>query len=266
LDIPHGIVLVTGPTGSGKTTTLYAALSKINDIERKIVTIEDPVEYQLRGINQIQVSNKTGMTFALGLRSILRHDPDVVLVGEIRDLETAEIAVQASLTGHLVFSTLHTNDAPSAATRLVDMGLEPYLVASSLEVVVAQRLVRLICKECKDEVPRGEMDLLRAEYGELVPKVLYRGKGCRACQMTGYRGRTGIFELMLCTDELRSLILERAPAHVLRKVAVKDGMRNLREDGWRLVGEGRTTIEEVFRNTKDDAAHLDDLKTLPTVQ
>jgi general secretion pathway protein E/type IV pilus assembly protein PilB len=264
LDIPHGIVLVTGPTGSGKTTTLYAALSKINDIERKIITIEDPVEYQLRGINQIQVSNKTGLNFALGLRSILRHDPDVVLVGEIRDLETAEIAVQASLTGHLVFSTLHTNDAPSAATRLVDMGLEPYLVASSLEVVVAQRLVRLICKECKEEVPRAEHELLRAEYHELVPPVLYRGKGCRTCQMTGYRGRTGIFELMLCTDELRSMVLERAPSHELRKIAVKDGMRNLREDGWRLVGEGRTTIEEVFRNTKDDAMHLDNLKAIPS--
>src|SRR5882672_652134 len=256
LELPHGIVLVTGPTGSGKTTTLYAALSKINSIDRKIITIEDPVEYQLRGINQIQVSTKTGLTFGLGLRSILRHDPDVVLVGEIRDLETAEIAVQASLTGHLVFSTLHTNDAPSAATRLVDMGLEPYLVASSLEVVVAQRLVRLICKECKQEAPQSEVDLLRSEFGDLVPPKLYRGKGCRNCQNTGYRGRTGIFELMLCTDEIRSLVLERAPSHEIRKVALKDGMKNLREDGWRLVAEGRTTIEEVFRNTKDEAMHL----------
>jgi type II secretion system protein E len=256
LELPHGIVLVTGPTGSGKTTTLYAALSKINDIQRKIITIEDPVEYQLRGINQIQVSNKAGLTFALGLRSILRHDPDVVLVGEIRDMETAEIAVQASLTGHLVFSTLHTNDAPSAATRLVDMGLEPYLVASSLEVVVAQRLVRLICKECKEEAPRADVDLLRSEFHDLVPPKLYRGRGCRNCQNTGYRGRTGIFELMLCNDEIRSLVLERAPSHEIRKVAIKDGMRNLREDGWRLVAEGRTTIEEVFRNTKDEAMHL----------
>src|SRR5207344_1116637 len=161
LNLPHGIVLVTGPTGSGKTTTLYAALSKINDIERKIVTIEDPVEYQLRGVNQIQVSAKTGLTFAAGLRSILRHDPDVVLVGEIRDQETAEIAVQASLTGHLVFSTLHTNDAPGAATRLIDMGVEPYLVASSLEVVVAQRLVRVICPQCKQEVSREETKKIR---------------------------------------------------------------------------------------------------------
>ncbi|HEV8608223.1 MAG TPA: ATPase, T2SS/T4P/T4SS family [Tepidisphaeraceae bacterium] len=256
LELPHGIVLVTGPTGSGKTTTLYAALSKINDIQRKIITIEDPVEYQLRGINQIQVSTKAGLTFALGLRSILRHDPDVVLVGEIRDMETAEIAVQASLTGHLVFSTLHTNDAPSAATRLVDMGLEPYLVASSLEVVVAQRLVRLICKECKEQAPQADVDLLRSEFHDLVPQKLYRGRGCRNCQNTGYRGRTGIFELMLCNDEIRSLVLERAPSHEIRKVAIKDGMRNLREDGWRLVAEGRTTIEEVFRNTKDEAMHL----------
>jgi general secretion pathway protein E len=249
-------VLVTGPTGSGKTTTLYAALSKINSIDRKIITIEDPVEYQLRGINQIQVSVKTGLTFGLGLRSILRHDPDVVLVGEIRDLETAEIAVQASLTGHLVFSTLHTNDAPSAATRLVDMGLEPYLVASSVEVVVAQRLVRLICPKCKEEMPRSDADLLRSQFGDLVPTTLYHGKGCRNCQNTGYRGRTGIFELMLCNDEIRSLILERAPSHEIRKVAIKDGMKNLREDGWRLVAEGRTTIEEVFRNTKDEAMQL----------
>jgi len=256
LELPHGIVLVTGPTGSGKTTTLYAALSKINSIDRKIITIEDPVEYQLRGINQIQVSTKTGLTFGLGLRSILRHDPDVVLVGEIRDLETAEIAVQASLTGHLVFSTLHTNDAPSAATRLVDMGLEPYLVASSVEVIVAQRLVRLICPKCKAEVPQAETDLLRSEYGKLVPPVLYKGRGCRNCQNTGYRGRTGIFELMLCNDEVRSLVLERAPSHEIRKVAIKDGMRNLREDGWRLVAEGRTTIEGVFRNTKDEGMHL----------
>src|SRR5204862_2435975 len=175
LEMPHGIVLVTGPTGSGKTTTLYAALSKINDTERKIITIEDPVEYQLRGVNQIQVNSKSGLSFAAGLRAILRHDPDVVLVGEIRDRETAEIAVQASLTGHLVFSTLHTNDAPGAQTRLVDMGIEPYLVASSLEVVVAQRLVRVICKECKQQTPDEEVHKMRAEFGKLVPPVLYRG-------------------------------------------------------------------------------------------
>src|SRR5204863_6478274 len=169
LDMPHGIVLVTGPTGSGKTTTLYAALSKINDVERKIVTIEDPVEYQLRGVNQIQVNTKSGLTFAAGLRAILRHDPDVVLVGEIRDKETAEIAVQASLTGHLVFSTLHTNDAPGAATRLVDMGIEPYLVSSSLELVAAQRLVRLICPKCKERTPIEDVEKLRLEFGPEVP-------------------------------------------------------------------------------------------------
>src|SRR6266850_233123 len=253
LELPHGIVLVTGPTGSGKTTTLYAALSKINDIERKIITIEDPVEYQLRGINQIQVSNKTGLTFGLGLRSILRHDPDVVLVGEIRDLETAEIAVQASLTGHLVFSTLHTNDAPRTITRLKDMGVPTFLITASLEVVVAQRLVRLICAKCKEAIPKTDVDLLRSEFGDLVPATLYKGRGCRNCQNTGYRGRTGIFELMLCNDEVRSLVLERAPSHEIRKVAIKDGMRNLREDGWRLVAEGRTTIEEILRVTQEDA-------------
>ncbi len=191
LDLPHGIILVTGPTGSGKTTTLYAALSRINKADIKIVTIEDPVEYQLKGINQIQVNTKSGLTFGAGLRAILRHDPDVVLIGEIRDRETAEIAVQASLTGHLVFSTLHTNDAPGAVTRLVDMGVEPYLVASSLELVLAQRLVRLICKSCKARVPQEEIDKLRAEFGDEVPENIYRGTGCRNCQGTGYRGRQG---------------------------------------------------------------------------
>jgi general secretion pathway protein E/type IV pilus assembly protein PilB len=254
LDMPHGIVLVTGPTGSGKTTTLYAALSEINDTERKIITVEDPVEYQLRGVNQIQVNTKSGLTFAAGLRAILRHDPDVVLVGEIRDRETAEIAVQASLTGHLVFSTLHTNDAPGAATRLIDMGIEPYLVASSLEVVVAQRLVRVICKHCKTEVPESELALIREEFGDLVPPVLYKGTGCRNCQGTGYRGRQGIFEIMAISNPIRSLILERTPAHLLREVAVKEGMRSLREDGWRIVRDGRTTVDEVMRNTKDEEA------------
>src|SRR5215218_508696 len=206
LEMPHGIVLVTGPTGSGKTTTLYAALSEINDVQRKIITVEDPVEYQLRGVNQIQVSTKTGLTFAAGLRAILRHDPDVVLVGEIRDRETAEIAVQASLTGHLVFSTLHTNDAPGAATRLVDMGVEPYLVASSVEVVVAQRLVRVICSKCKTETPEADVRRLRDEFGDLVPPVLYHGVGCRHCQGIGYPGRQGIFEVMKVTDDIRSLV------------------------------------------------------------
>ena len=252
LDLPHGIILVTGPTGSGKTTTLYAALSKINNPDLKIVTIEDPVEYQMRGINQIQVNTKSGMTFGAGLRAILRHDPDVCLIGEIRDRETAEIAVQASLTGHLVFSTLHTNDAPSATTRLIDMGVEPYLVASSLETVVAQRLVRLICKNCKEEMPDEEAMKLRHEFGDEVPDVLYRGRGCRNCQGTGYRGRQGCFEMMPVTDEIRALILERVSSRQIRKVAMQQGMHSLRTDGWRLIREGKTTPEEVLRLTKDE--------------
>lgn len=252
LELPHGIILVTGPTGSGKTTTLYTALTHINDTERKIITVEDPVEYQLRGINQIQVSQKTGLTFAAGLRAILRHDPDVVLVGEIRDRETAEIAVQASLTGHLVFSTLHTNDAPGAANRLIDMGVEPYLVASSLELVLAQRLVRVICKHCREQVPESELAMLRREYGELIPEAVYRGKGCRECQGTGFRGRTGIFEFMPVSDQVRQMIVSRAPSGQLRHKAIEQGMVSLRNDGWRLVREGRTTIEEVVRNTKDE--------------
>jgi type IV pilus assembly protein PilB len=249
---PWGMVLVTGPTGSGKTTTLYAALSAINTIDRKIITIEDPIEYHLGGINQIQVNTKAGLTFAAGLRAILRHDPDVVLIGEIRDKETAEIAVQASLTGHLVFSTLHTNDAPSAATRLIDMGLEPYLVASSLEIVLAQRLVRVICPKCKTQIPEADVQRLRAEFGAVVPPVMYRGAGCRNCQGTGYRGRTGIFELMVVTDEIREMVLNRAPAPQVRKKAVEQGMISLRGDGWRVIREGKTSPEEVLRATKDE--------------
>ncbi len=252
LDLPHGIVLVTGPTGSGKTTTLYAGLSKINDIERKIITIEDPVEYQLRGINQIQVNAKSGLDFARGLRAILRHDPDVVLIGEIRDRETADIAVQASLTGHLVFSTLHTNDAPGATTRLIDMGIEPYLVASSLELVLAQRLVRLICKECREPVPERDLDMMRAEYGAQLPEVVWHGRGCRVCQGSGFRGRQGVFEMMPVTEEIRGQVLERASSGEIRKLAVEQGMSSLRDDGWRLIAEGRTTLEEVIRVTKDE--------------
>ncbi len=252
LDLPHGIILVTGPTGSGKTTTLYSALSKINNTDLKIITIEDPVEYQLSGINQIQVNVKSGLTFGSGLRAILRHDPDVCLIGEIRDKETAEIAVQASLTGHLVFSTLHTNDAPGACTRLVDMGIEPYLVSSSLEMVAAQRLVRLICVHCKEEAPREEVDKLRQQYGDAVPDVLYRGKGCRHCQGQGFRGRQGVFEMMPVTDEIRALILAHASSRDIRKVALRQGMDSLRQDGWRLIGEGKTTPEEVLRMTKDE--------------
>jgi len=253
LERPHGIILVTGPTGSGKTTSLYAALAQINDVQRKIITIEDPIEYQLHGINQIQVSRKAGLTFASGLRSILRHDPDVVLVGEIRDDETAEIAIQASLTGHLVFSTLHTNDAPTALTRLVDMGIEPYLVASSLEAVFAQRLVRVICSHCKEQLSTSEVMPLRQRFGDILPGSLYKGQGCTHCQGTGYRGRIGIFEMMVVTDDLRSLIIENASARDLRRVASRQGTTSLREDGFRHVREGRTTVEEVLRVTKDDA-------------
>ena len=258
LDLPHGIILVTGPTGSGKTTTLYAALSKINNADLKIITIEDPVEYQLRGINQIQVNHKSGLTFGAGLRAILRHDPDVVLIGEIRDKETADIAVQASLTGHLVFSTLHTNDAPGATTRLIDMGIEPYLVSSSVELIMAQRLVRLICPKCKEAVPESECDSLREMYDDEMPEVLYRGAGCRNCQGTGYRGRQGVFEIMPITDEIRTLVVERAPVMSVRKVAMEQGMMSLRTDGWRLIREGRTTVDEVLRNTKDETVSVAD--------
>jgi general secretion pathway protein E/type IV pilus assembly protein PilB len=255
LGLPHGIVLVTGPTGSGKTTTLYAGLAEINKIDRKIVTIEDPIEYELRGVNQIQVSDKAGLTFARGLRSILRHDPDVILVGEIRDRETAAIAVQASLTGHLVFSTLHTNDAPGALTRLVDMGIEPYLVASSLELVMAQRLVRLICPACREELPEPEAERVRAELGDELPATLYRGRGCRECQGCGYRGRQGIFEMMPVSDEIRAMLLNNASANEIRKIAVTEGLNGLREDGLRQVWTGRTTLEEVLRVTKDDRSN-----------
>lgn len=249
---PHGIILVTGPTGSGKTTSLYAALSRINEVQRNIITVEDPVEYQLHGINQIQVSTKAGLTFASGLRAILRHDPNVVLIGEIRDHETAEIAIQASLTGHLVFSTLHTNDAPSAMTRLVDMKIEPYLVASSLEAVMAQRLVRVVCPRCKTPMTDSDAMPLRRRFGRELPAVLYKGVGCEYCQGTGYRGRQGIFEMMMITDEIRSLILENASAPELRKVAVRQGMKSLREDGFRQLHAGRTTVQEILRVTKDE--------------
>lgn len=254
LGVPHGIVLVTGPTGSGKTTTLYASLAQINDIERKIITIEDPIEYHLEGVNQIQVDTKTGLSFAKGLRAILRHDPDVVLIGEIRDRETADIAVQASLTGHLVFSTLHTNDAPGAITRLIDMGVEPFLVASSLEMVVAQRLVRLICEGCKEPITIQDADRIRSEYGSDLPDALYHGRGCSKCGGTGYRGRKGIFELMPITDELRNHVTENASAQTIRRTAIAQGMSSLRQDGWRLIQAGMTTVEEVLRVTKDERA------------
>lgn len=252
LQQPHGIVLVTGPTGSGKTTTLYAALAQINSVDRKIITIEDPIEYHLDGVNQIQVDTKTGLTFGRGLRAVLRHDPDVVLIGEIRDRETAEIAVQASLTGHLVFSTLHTNDAPSAVARLIDMGVEPFLVASSLEMVLAQRLVRIICKDCKVELTAHERGTLQRELREELPATLWRGAGCPACGNSGYRGRQGIFEAMPMSDELRAHATTRVSSRVVRKTAVAEGMSSLREDGWRMVREGKTTVEELMRVTKDE--------------
>ena len=241
---PHGIFLVTGPTGSGKSTTLYAALKGINLPDKKIITIEDPVEYQMDGINQIHVNPQIGLTFAAGLRHIVRQDPDVIMVGEIRDRETADIAIRAALTGHLVFSTLHTNDAPSAITRLVDMGVENYLITSSLVAVLAQRLVRLICDNCKSSAgavisPDGE------------PVETYVGAGCESCNGTGYSSRMGIFEMMELNDEIRKLIMNNEDAGVLTRVARRNGMRNLREDGWKKVREGLTTVAEVMRVTQE---------------
>ena len=249
VQLPHGIVLVTGPTGSGKTSTLYTALNEINDHVRKIITIEDPVEYQLKGVNQIQVNEKSGLTFARGLRSILRHDPDVVLIGEIRDHETAQIAVQASLTGHLVFSTLHTNDAPGALTRLVDMGVEPYLVASSLEAVLAQRLVRVLCPHCKQVDDSPTAAAYKTKLGIPLNHKIYKSVGCRECRNTGFHGRNAIFEWMDTNVEIRQLILQNTSADKLRDAAIRDGMRTLAEDGWRLVRQGATTVEEVLSVT-----------------
>ncbi len=253
LGLPHGIILVTGPTGSGKTTTLYTALNEINDQVRKIITIEDPIEYQLKGVNQIQVSEKAGLTFARGLRSILRHDPDVILVGEIRDRETAQIAVQASLTGHLVFSTLHTNDAPGAVTRLIDMGVEPYLVASSLEAVLAQRLVRRLCKHCKQADTSPTTAALKAQIGIPAETTVFRAVGCRECRNTGYHGRHAIFEWMDIDNDLRQLVLKNVSSGEIAAQAKKNGLRVLSEDGWRLVRAGITTPEEVLRVTKDQS-------------
>jgi type II secretory ATPase GspE/PulE/Tfp pilus assembly ATPase PilB-like protein len=235
---------------------LYASLDKINTAEKNIITIEDPVEYKLKGIRQIQVNNKVDLTFASGLRSILRQDPDVMMVGEIRDHETAEIAIHSALTGHLVFTTLHTNDAPGATTRLIDMGVEPFLISSSLLGVLAQRLVRVICKDCKEEYTPTENALkdLGLEIKEIGSQKFYRGKGCPKCLQTGYKGRIGIFELLVLSgnDKLRDLILSKAPTHELRKEACVKGMITLREDGIRRVKEGLTTIEEVMRVTQEE--------------
>ncbi len=249
---PYGIVLVTGPTGSGKTTSLYAALSKINSPSINIITIEDPIEYQIEGIGQIQVNPKIDLTFATGLRSIVRQDPDVILVGEVRDRETAEIAIQSSLTGHLVFSTLHTNDAASAITRLIDMGIEPFLVASSVIAIVAQRLVRVLCPRCKEAYEPDTESLIDAGIprNAVNGRSIYRRKGCNACMNTGYRGRTGIFEIMIMDEGVKKLILRTSDSNQINDEAVRNGMSTLVQDGARKVLEGVTTIEEVLRVTR----------------
>ena len=245
---PYGMFLVTGPTGSGKTTTLYAALSMMNTREKKVITIEDPIEYYLEGVNQIQVKPKIGLTFADGLRSIVRQDPDIIMVGEIRDVETADIAIHAALTGHLVFSTLHTNDAAGAVTRLKDMGVEGYLISSSLLGVLAQRLVRVICNKCKiTYAPDKE---LADELGVKMNFQTYKGKGCEICDHTGYKGRTGIFELLLVNDEIRRLIVEKKGSDVIAQKAIEFGMKTLRDDGWEKVRAGITTVDEVIRVTQ----------------
>ena len=248
----HGIILVTGPTGSGKTTTLYAALSTINNPDINIITIEDPIEYQIEGIGQIQVNPKINLTFANGLRSIVRQDPDVILVGEIRDLETAEIAIQAALTGHLVFSTLHTNDSASAVTRLIDMGIEPFLVTSSVIAILAQRLVRNVCNECKAAYTPDEesMENIGITSEMFTAKKIYRGKGCQSCLNTGYRGRTGIFELMILDDTINNLILKTSDSNSIKRKAIEQGMIALRQDGTLKALNGLTTVEEILRVTQ----------------
>jgi general secretion pathway protein E len=251
---PHGIFLVTGPTGSGKTTTLYSALKRINIPERKIITIEDPVEYQMDGINQIQTNQQIGLTFGTGLRHIVRQDPDVIMIGEIRDLETAEIAIRSALTGHLVFSTLHTNDAPSAVTRLVDMGVEDYLLASSLIGVLAQRLVRVICRRCSEPEIVSAAPLRDAGFaveGLGEPFELSRGRGCASCDQSGYDGRLGIFELLDVDEDMRHLMVTKADSNLLKTQAVRSGMRTLKEDGWNKVLAGITTPDEVLRVTQE---------------
>lgn len=258
IQLPHGIILVTGPTGSGKSTTLYSALLEIRSGETKIITTEDPVEYQLDGINQIQIHPKIGLTFGNSLRSILRHDPDIILVGEIRDLETAENAIQASLTGHLVFSTLHTNDSAGAYTRLVDMGVEPFLVSSTVEGVMAQRLVRVLCPECKAPYhPRRDELPADFPWDRLPPGgTLYRAVGCRQCRQVGYAGRVGLFELMVTTDRIRQLAHERVSTWEIFRAALEEGMRNLRDDGWLKVLDGRTSVQEVVQATKANTVRM----------
>lgn len=249
IDQPYGIILVTGPTGSGKTTTLYSALNTIKSDKIKILTVEDPVEYYLGGINQVSVKPKIGLTFASGLRSFLRHDPDVILVGEIRDYETAEVAINASLTGHLVFSTLHTNDAITSNTRLLDMGVEPFLVSSSVAGILAQRLVRKVCPTCR-EAYDPDPDQLPADFNYQPGDKIYRGKGCTDCRMSGHRGRFGIYELLVMNEELRELVVQRATTTALFDAAKRNGLTLMREDGWAKVRRGETTVEEVARVTK----------------
>jgi len=258
IEMSYGIILVTGPTGSGKSTTLYGALSRINTEDKNILTIEDPVEYQIAGIGQIHVKPKINLTFANGLRHILRQDPDVIMVGEIRDLETAEIAIQSSLTGHLVFSTLHTNDAAGAITRLIDMGVEPFLVSSSLIAIMAQRLVRVICPKCK-EAYRPSEELLREigiKPGILKKGEVFRGKGCEHCMGTGYRGRSGLFELLLIDDDIRQMVLDRVSSNMIKKKAVEKGMLTLRGDGALKVAAGVTTLDEVLRITQEEVLEM----------
>ncbi len=252
---PHGIILVTGPTGSGKTTTLYSCLNRINAMERKIITIEDPIEYKLHGITQVQVHPKINLTFANGLRSMLRHDPDIMMVGEIRDLETAELSIRTALTGHLVFSTLHTNDAPGAIARLLDMGIEPYLVASSLNCVIAQRLVRVICPACKQPYEGHEelMDEFGIHKNRFQGKTLYKGAGCENCKFTGYLGRTAIFEILNINDIIKEMILDHSPSNLIKQKAITQGMQTLRLSGWEKVVSGITTPEEVIRVTQQDS-------------
>ena len=249
----NGIILVTGPTGSGKTTTLYAALSEINSPDKNIITIEDPVEYKIKGIGQIQVNRKIGVTFAKGLRSIVRQDPDVILVGEIRDLETSQVAIQSALTGHLVFSTLHTNDAASAVTRLVDLGVEPYLISSSLKAVIAQRLVRTLCPHCRKpgELGADEIRGLNGEASELAGRKIYRAVGCDACFHTGYAGRQAIFEIMVLDEALKLKILSTSDANTIKAQALSRGMATLRRSGIEKLLQGATTVEEVMRVTQD---------------
>ena len=257
---PHGIMLVTGPTGSGKSTSLYAMLSTINSVHKRIITIEEPVEYELRGINQIAVRPEIGLTFAMGLRHILRQDPNVIMIGEIRDLETAEIAIRAALTGHLVFSTLHTNDAPSAFTRLIDMGIEPFLVASSVEAVMAQRLVRTICPVCKTEkkIERNYLKKIGFPEEDVATTRFMHGLGCEDCRQLGYQGRLAIYELLVLNESLRPAILARTSSSAIAAKAIEQGMRTLRVDGWTKVKNGVTTIEEVLRVTQIEE-HLDSL-------